>query len=128
MSYVFYNPNPLHKRTTDCVIRAVARVLNLDWQQAYINLMSHGLEMAQMADTAPVWKSFLRGFGFRTHIIPDTCPDCYTVKDFCADHPDGSYVLAINGHTDHVVAVVNGDYYDTWDSGDEVPVFYMRKE
>jgi hypothetical protein len=27
-----------------------------------------------------------------------------------------------------VVAVVDGDYYDTWDCGDEVPVYYFERE
>jgi hypothetical protein len=26
------------------------------------------------------------------------------------------------------VAVSDGDYFDTWDSGDEVPVYYFEKD
>jgi hypothetical protein len=28
----------------------------------------------------------------------------------------------------HVVAVIDGNYYDTWDSGDEVPIALWKKE
>jgi len=28
----------------------------------------------------------------------------------------------------HVIAVGDGNYYDTWDSGQEVPIYYWRKE
>lgn len=128
MSYVFYNPNPKHRRTTDCVVRAIARVLDMDWNQAYINLTAYGLEQADMPDMAAVWKPLLYDHGFRTYVIPDTCPACYTVKDFCEDHPFGTYVLAIIGRTNHVVAVVDGSYFDTTDSGFETPTFYMKKE
>ena len=58
-------------------------------------------------------------------IIPNTCPDCYTIADFCNDHPYGTYILATGTH---VVAVIDGDYYDTWDSGNEIPIFYWQKE
>lgn len=27
-----------------------------------------------------------------------------------------------------MVSVVDGDYYDAWDSGKEVPVYYWHKE
>ena len=74
-----------------------------------------------------VWGSYLKGKGFRRFILPDTCPDCYTVKDFCLDYPYGTYLLATGSH---VVAVINGDYYDAWDSGNETPIYYWtrRKE
>ena len=48
-----------------------------------------------------------------------------TVEEFCRDHPQGTYILAIDGH---VVCAVDGDYLDTWDSGEEVPMYYWEKE
>lgn len=48
-----------------------------------------------------------------------------TVKDFCKENPIGTYILAISGH---VVAVIDGDYFDTWDSGEEIPIYYWKKE
>ena len=39
--------------------------------------------------------------------------------------PKGTYVL---GTGNHVVAVVNGDYYDMWDSGDEIPAYVWYKK
>lgn len=37
---------------------------------------------------------------------------------------DGIYVLALQGH---VVCVIDGVYYDSWDSGREVPLYYWQK-
>lgn len=127
MAYIFYNPNPRNKRTSDCVVRATCCALDLDWEQAYVNLFSKGFELCEMPDTGHVLKSLLREHGFRSHIAPD-CPDCYTVAHFAHDHPEGRYVVAINGNTNHVVGIIDGDWYDTWDSGEEVIAFYMRKE
>ena len=71
-----------------------------------------------------VWGSYLRRCGWNRSAIPNSCPDCYTVADFAAEHPDGTYILAM---ATHVVCVENGDWLDTWDSGDEVPLYYWQK-
>lgn len=84
-----------------------------------------GFLMHEMPSTNSVWSQYLYGCGYRRTSLPDTCPICYTVKDFCQDFPIGKYMLALNGH---VVAVIDGNYYDTWDSGDEIPLFYWRKD
>lgn len=58
-------------------------------------------------------------------MVDDKDMDLYTVNDFCIDHPNGTYILAIDGH---VVCVTDGYYYDSWDSGDEIPIYYWIKE
>ena len=79
--------------------------------------------MGLMMDDKNVWGKVLKDLGFKRYIIPDSFPVDYTVKDFCRDHPKGVYIIATNNH---VVTVINGDYFDTFDSGDENPVFYWR--
>ena len=123
--YREYNPNPRKARVGDCAIRAICKVTGMCWEGVYTGLYLVGFELCDMPSANHVWGAYLRRLGFRRHMLPDTCPDCYTVADFCAEHPRGNYVLAISGH---VVAVVDGDYYDTWDSGNEIPVYYWEKE
>jgi hypothetical protein len=72
-----------------------------------------------------VWGAYLRRNGWRRRLIPDDAPDDYTVADFAADHPRGTYILALDGH---IVTVRDGDWYDTWDSGAEIPIYYWTKE
>ena len=71
-----------------------------------------------------VWGSYLRRCGWKRYTLPNSCPDCYTVAQFAKDHSDGTYILAM---ATHVVCVQNGDWLDTWDSGDEVPLYYWQK-
>lgn len=123
--FVYYNPNPARLSTGDCVIRAICKLLRKRWLDVYFGVCVQGALMFRMPSTNSVWGEYLRNKGFVKMALPNTCPKCYSVKDFCRDHPFGKYILMINGH---VVAVENGDYYDTWDSGDEVPLFYWRKE
>ncbi|MBR0092838.1 MAG: hypothetical protein IJP92_14190 [Lachnospiraceae bacterium] len=53
--------------------------------------------------------------------MPDTCPRCYTVERFCEEYPEGTYLVATGTH---VVAVVDGNYYDAWNSGKEQITHY----
>ena len=89
----------------------------------YITL--YGLEKSDIPSSNSLWGSYLKENGFQAKIMPDSCPDCYTIKQFAFDHPKGIYVVATGSH---VVAVVNGDYYDSWDSGDEIVAYYFEKE
>ena len=122
--FVFFNPNPDEKRVDDCTVRAIAKAMNTVWDKTYLALCVEGLRVHDMPSANSVWGSYLKANGFKQHALPDTCPECYTVAAFADEHTQGTYVLALSGH---VVAVVNGDYYDTWDSGDEVPVYYFEK-
>lgn len=109
----------------DCVIRAISRATNRDWEYTYLSIVALGFSMHDMPSSNDVWGSYLILNGFKRYIIPDTCPDCYTVRQFCADNPHLTGILATGTH---VIAVSDGNYYDTWDSGDEVPIYYWRKE
>lgn len=123
--FIFYNPNPENQLVGDCVIRAICKLLNRDWEDAYIAITAYGLMMHDMPSSNRVWERYLYDQGYRRTLLPDTCPDCYTVKDFCRDYPSGSFLLAIGNH---VVAVQDGRYYDTWDSGNEIPIYYWKEE
>lgn len=128
MAYVFFNPNPYGKNTGDCTIRAICATLGYSWDQAYIALAAQGYEAKEMPDDNDVWQKFLVEHGFRVGVIPEVCRPCRTVRDFCRAFPDGKYVLHINGPVGHVIGVVDGDYYDTIDSGNSTPLFFWKKE
>lgn len=120
----YYNPNPQAARVGDCVIRAISFATDQTWDKTYLDLCVYGLINCDLPSSNNVWGRYLRDRGYRRKMIPDACPVCYTVRQFAEGHPDGTYILAISGH---VVAVKDGDYYDTWDSGDEVPVYYWER-
>ena len=124
MAFKFYNPNPKGKLVGDCSVRAISYALNQSWDDTYLGLTAQGLAMGDMPSSNSVWGSYLYDNGFRREVIPNSCPYCYTVIDFCKDNPKGLFVLATGTH---VVAVEDGSYFDSWDSGDEVPVYYWRK-
>ena len=120
-----YNSNPKHNRVGDCTVRAISAVTGDDWYKTYTGLCVQGFAMCDMPSSNAVWGEYLKGKGFERYIVPNTCPNCYTVKQFCADNPDGAYLLALSSH---VVAAINGDYYDIWDSGNEIPLYFWKRK
>lgn len=124
MSFIPTNPNPKNARVGDCVVRAIAIATNKSWEEVYTRLSVYGFQMCDMPSSNAVWGKYLKDLGYERGIVPDTCPDdCYTVANFCRDNPSGIFIL---GTGEHVVAVSDGDYYDTWDSGNEVPIYFWR--
>ena len=124
--YIYYNPNPVGRRVGDCAVRAVAKALDVDWEEAYSMICLNGFSMGDMPSSDAVWGAVLRQHGFMKRIIPNTCPECYTAGDFARDNPRGTYVLGFGGH---VTTVVDGDIYDSWDSSKEIPTYvWFRKD
>lgn len=123
--WIKYNPNPVNARVGDCAVRAVAKALDIDWEKAFALIAVNGFIMGDIMASNNVWGSVLRQHGFYRHIVPNECPDCYTIADFCADHPQGTYVV---GAQNHVATVEGGNLYDTWDSSGEIVLYYWSKE
>lgn len=125
MAYIYFNPNPNKLQTGDCTVRALCGALDMDWNSAYCELCATGLSICDMPSSNNTWGRMLLNKGFRYSAIPNTCPFCYTVSDFCRDNPRGVFIL---GTGTHVICVKDGDYYDAWDSGDKVPIYYWKRE
>ena len=123
--WIKYNANPVSIRTEDCAIRAVSVALGISWDDAFDLIAHNAKQMGNVMHSNAVFGSVLRQHGFVREIIPNSCPDCYTIKDFCREYPEGVYVV---GTGSHVVAVINGDYIDTWDSGNEIPIYFWKEK
>lgn len=124
--WIEWNPNPVARSVGDCAVRAIAKALNMGWEAAYIALVINGIQMGDLPNSDSVSGALLRMHGFKRKVIPDTCPACYTIEDFCEDHPHGgTYVLYCGGH---VCTVQDGTLYDSWNSLKEVPQYYWYRE
>ena len=123
--YSYYNANPYKIRVGDCVIRAISKALNQPWEDTYIELTIQGYIMGDLLSSNSVWGAYLKSKGFDRDIISTDCPDCYTINDFCEEYPEGIFVV---GTGTHAVAVIDGTIFDTWNSGDETPIYFYKKE
>ena len=120
----YINLNPRKKSVGDCTIRAIGIATDRNWYDVYLDLCLFGMLMCDMPSSNAVTTAYLKKKGFRRRTIPDDCPDCYTIEDFCKDHPQGVYVI---GTGSHLTTVIDGTLFDSWNSLAETPVYYFEK-
>lgn len=123
--YVHANPNPNGMYVEDCVVRAIAIATDRSWDYVFAHVCLQAYIMKNMPSVNKVWGTYLNSIGFSRYPLPTNCPDCYTIRDFCDENQNGIFILATGSH---VVAVIDGDYYDAWDSGDEMPTEVWRRD
>ena len=122
--WIMFEPNPVRTGAIDCSTRALAKALDISWEQAYVLKSVNGFQMGNEGVSDEVWGSVLRQNGYKRYLVPDSCPDCYTVEQFCEDHPEGTFVVKSQ---DHVATVVDGNLYDSWDSSQKTVIYYWTK-
>lgn len=123
MTWIQCNPNPKRAHVEDCVIRAIAIATGRKWYDVYDALCKQGREDANVISANAVWGKYLYRLGFEPFLLPDACPTCTTIRRFCEMFPVGTFII---GTGTHAVCVIDGDYYDSWDSGNEVPSYFWR--
>ena len=128
--YVYYQPNKkdLKDKVGDCQIRAFSKVLDMTWLEAFDltipicrELQTYTIFDCDLVKT----KEAMNRLGFEyTGISNKKGSKRPTVESFAKDHPKGKYIVTV---AHHVVAVVDGKYYDTWDSGYKSLYGYYEK-
>ena len=118
--YKYYQPNDkdLKDKTGDCQVRALSKVLNISWLEAFDltipicrRLQTYTIFDGNHEKTVEAMQNL--GFVYMG-VSNKKGSKRPTVKEFAKSHPTGRYIVKVSHH---VVAVVDGAYYDTWDSG-----------
>ena len=124
--YSYYNPNPIkNNRVGDCVVRAISKALDMSWEDVYIELTVQGYMMGDLLSSNAVWGAYLKGKGFIRDIVSFDCPDCYTLSDFANENKKGIFVV---GTGSHAVCIKDGVIFDAWNSSNEQPIYFYKKE
>lgn len=122
--WIYANPNPCRAEEPDCVVRAIAVATGQTWNRVHTALCRMSREYCTMPSVNWLWGMYLREKGFDRFLLPEECPECISVRAFCRMYPEGTYLI---GTGTHAVAVMDGNYYDAWDSGDETPSYFYRR-
>lgn len=127
-NYKYYQPNKkdLKDNYGDCVIRSLTKALDMEWLKVFESLLPYAMELQCMPNGKPCYEKFLKDNGFvYVGISNKKGSKRPTVDRFAKDHKTGTYVLRV---AHHIVAVVDGYYYDTWDSGEKSLYGYWEKK
>lgn len=122
--WVYANPNPCRQEEPDCVVRAISLATGKTWDEVHWDLCVLSHIRCTMPSTNWLWGAYLKRNGFEKFLLPESCPSCTTVRQFCKRFPKGIYII---GTGSHAVCINQGNYLDAWDSGDEVPTYFFRK-
>lgn len=107
-------------------MRALTKVLNKTWLEVFDAINPISREMQCPFNTKDCYEEFLKQNGFVYHGISNKKGSKRpTVDRFAKDHTNGIYYLNV---ANHCVAVVDGIYYDTWDSGYKSLYGYWEKK
>lgn len=123
--WIHANPNPCRTETEDCVVRAIAIATDRPWREVHWDLCVMSNELCTMPSVNWLWGEYLKRLGFTQFMLPESCPECVTVRKFCRMYPKGTYIIG-TGH--HAVCCIDGNYLDAWDSGDERPTYFYKKK
>ena len=94
------NPNPANNLVGDCVIRAISILTNEDWEYTFLELCIFAFSMHDMPSSNAVWGAYLIDLGYKRYVIPNVCPACFTVRQFCNTHPKGKYLCMCNASSE----------------------------
>lgn len=117
-TFHYFNANPKNKISADCVIRALCTAMNEPYETVYKELFEVSLKCGYVLNEKKCYDRYLKEKGWVKHSQPRKDDNTkYTGKEFCerARYYE-NYVAMIGGH--HIVAIVMGKVWDTWDSTD----------
>lgn len=115
--YKYYQPNKkdIKDKYGDCVVRALTKIMNKTWVEVFNELVPYALDIQCMPSDKACYERYLKDNGFEYHGVSNKKGSKRpTVESFTKEHKAGTFFLNV---ANHVVSVVDGIYYDTWDSG-----------
>ena len=127
----FYNANPKGKMTEDCVVRAITTALKQPYEQTLRELAEKTIKTGYMLNGNKGIDAYMKSKGWVKCKQPKKSDGTkYTGQEFCRTlmHPiyseeldickegfEINNILAnIGGH--HIVAIMSGQIWDTWNS------------
>ena len=122
-----YNPNPKSRNIGDCTLRSYCAAFNIGWDEAFdiaSKIAKDNSSMIQYVSDKVLTEYF--GCTLDEEYKKVKAKDRITVNNFAMTHPYGTYVLHVHSHQ---VTVKNGEYWDSWDSGDKKvsKIFFTKK-
>jgi len=116
-----YNANPRDKNEGDCTIRALSLAYDMDYNTVKNELGSIGRQNKSAFNTIDTIRSFIGKHGNKRFFSEQNI-NVNTVEQFANQNRHGVYIVFCSNNPKqassyHLVTIMNGKIYDTWDSG-----------
>ena len=117
-TFRYYNANPKGRLTTDCAVRAICTGTGIPYNDVVMGLAEIQCKYGMDGSSKEGIERYLKAHGWAKHKQPRKADwTKYTGSEFCKMLDKGERVIAnIGGH--HIVAIVDGKVWDTWNSTD----------
>lgn len=127
----YYQPNnkDLKDRYGDCAVRALTKYFDITWLEAFDILVKYARQRQDMVNALDNVKMHMDDL----HIpyisaYNPKAKNKTTVNDFAKEHKTGKYMLYVRvGYGTHLVTVVDGYFYDTWNCGNKIVYGYWAE-
>lgn len=130
LQYTYYNANPKNRKTGDCSTRALAKVLDIPYEQALREQTEESLKCYYDPTSKQVMERVLKNHGFVKHPQPRKADGTkYLAGEIdklvpLEDLIDGVLITVANHH----IAVKDIAIQDIWDSrGKRIGNYYTRQ-
>lgn len=114
-----YNPNPKERNIGDCTLRSYCAAFGISWDKAFdiaSRVAKENSSMIQYVADKVLTEEFNCIVDEKYNKKTVKGKDRITVNEFAMSHPYGTYILHVRQHQ---VTVIDGVYWDSWDSGDK---------
>ena len=114
-----YNPNPKERNIGDCTLRSYCAAFGISWDKAFdiaSKVAKENSSMIQYVADKVLVEEFNCVVDEKYNKKTVKSKDRIKVNEFALSHPYGTYILHVPKHQ---VTVINGEYWDSWDSGDK---------
>lgn len=116
--FSYYNCNPHHKRTDDCVIRAIAAGTGDSWEKVLKDLTDYMIKYGYMLNTPDLYGKYLKDNGWVKQSQPVKANGSkIRIKEFLKKFKGCAIVHSGAGH---ITYVSEGKVYDIWDTSEQI--------
>ena len=115
--YIYFQPNKkdIKDNFGDCAIRSICRAENIDWLTAYDLMWKISRQVQSPMNCKYGFEHIVKTLGYKYQGISNKKGTKRpTVDSFAMGHKKGTYICVV---ANHYVTIVDGYFYDTWDSG-----------
>ena len=117
-NFRYYNCNPYHVKTNDCVIRAITAGTGSSWNKIVSDLSRYMLKYGYMINTPEIYGLYLKDKGWVKCKAP--------TKRKGLSMTVGEFVSTFKGHAiahvddNHVTYIADGKIWDLWDPSEHI--------